>query len=66
VVGIGGTSMASPHVAGLAAMIMGKYGPMSPAALRNRLLKSADDLGARGTDPYYGKGRINAARAVGL
>ncbi len=27
---------------------------------------SADDLGEPGTDPYYGKGRINVARALGV
>jgi hypothetical protein len=30
------------------------------------LLRSADDLGQPGVDPFYGSGRINVARAVGL
>jgi subtilisin family serine protease len=34
---ISGTSMASPHVAGLAAYILGLEGPMTPAALGKRL-----------------------------
>lgn len=65
-VGLTGTSMAAPHVAGLAAMLMGEYGHLAPAAVRNQLIRTADDLGARGTDPYYGKGRINAAKALGV
>ena len=36
-----------------------------PAQIRARLQQSADDLGQPGTDPYYGKGRINAGNAVG-
>ena len=60
-----GTSMASPAVAGVAALVVGKYGPMSPAQLETILRQSADDLGKSGNDDYYGRGRVNAARAVG-
>jgi subtilisin family serine protease len=66
VVGSRGTSMASPHVAGLAAMIMGQQGRLSPTAISAILRQTADDLGQPGTDPFYGKGRINAARALGV
>jgi hypothetical protein len=38
----------------------------NPALIRNRLHQSADQITEDGNDPYYGKGRINAARAVGL
>jgi len=31
-----------------------------------QILQSVDDLGKPGTDPYYGKGRINVARALGI
>jgi hypothetical protein len=37
----------------------------NPAAIRARLLQTADDLGRSGADAYYGKGRLNVARAVG-
>lgn len=65
VIGMNGTSMASPHAAGVAALIAEDVG-RDPAQVRARLLGTADDLGEPGTDPIYGKGRINAARAVGL
>lgn len=59
-----GTSMASPAVAGVAALIVGKYGAMQPAQLEARIRASSDDLGKRGNDDYYGGGRVNAWRAV--
>jgi subtilisin family serine protease len=66
VVGVTGTSMASPHVAGLAALLVEDIGHGKPSQVKNRLKQSADDLGAKGTDPNYGKGRINVPRALGL
>jgi subtilisin family serine protease len=65
IVGLTGTSMASPHTAGVAALIAEDVGH-SPSQIRARLQQSADDLGEPGTDPAYGKGRINAARAAGV
>jgi lantibiotic leader peptide-processing serine protease len=59
-----GTSMASPAVAGVAALVVGKYGPMHPAQVEAILRQSADDLGQPGNDPFYGRGRVNALRAV--
>ncbi len=59
-----GTSMASPHVAGVAALIMEKYGRISPAQVAAKLRSSSDDLGKPGNDDYYGLGRVNAFRAV--
>ena len=59
-----GTSMSAPSVSGVAALIVGKYGSMSPDALEGRLAASSDDLGATGVDATYGRGRVNAARAV--
>ena len=61
-----GTSMASPHVSGLAALLNEEIGRNNPAQVRAALAKSADDLGKNGRDPSYGAGRINVARALGL
>jgi subtilisin family serine protease len=65
IVGLNGTSMAAPHTTGTAALIAETVG-RNPAQVRARLQQSADDLGEPGTDPHYGKGRINAARAAGV
>jgi subtilisin family serine protease len=60
-----GTSMAAPHVSGVAALIIGKNGgEMAPAAVIAALRASADDLGKPGNDDHYGAGRVNARRAV--
>jgi subtilisin family serine protease len=59
-----GTSMAAPAVSGVAALVVGKYGPMAPAQLEAILRQSADDLGKPGNDDFYGKGRVNAFRAT--
>ena len=61
-----GTSFAAPSVAGLAALLVAQLGHGKPALIRERILQSADDLGEPGMDPYYGRGRINVARALGL
>lgn len=62
---MGGTSQASPHVAGVAALIVEKNGgSMKPAHIIQQLRQSADDLGKPGQDPYFGYGRVNAARAI--
>lgn len=63
-----GTSMASPHVAGLAALLVEQYG-RNPGAIEAAIQNSADDVlefGKPGKDDYYGHGRINVARALGL
>jgi subtilisin family serine protease len=59
-----GTSMASPAAAGVAALIIGKNGPMQPAHLEARLRASSEDLGKPGHDDFYGAGRVNAGNAV--
>lgn len=66
VVGMSGTSMAAPHVAGLAALIVEQVGKKQVGAVRNRLHQMSDDLGKVGADPIYGKGRINVVKALGL
>jgi lantibiotic leader peptide-processing serine protease len=64
--GYAGTSQATPHVAGLAALLVAEKGHGQPSMIKNAIEKSADDLGQPGTDPFYGRGRINVAKAFGL
>jgi serine protease len=62
-----GTSMAAPHVAATAALVIasGVIGPKpSPGEIERRLKATADDLGAPGPDPRYGAGKVDAARAT--
>ncbi len=63
-----GTSMATPHVAGVAAMLI-QQGITEPAAVEAALEKFAVDLGASGRDNTYGFGLVdarNALRGLGL
>lgn len=56
-----GTSMAAPHAAGVAALIIGANGgEMNPAHVLSALRAGADDLGKPGHDDFYGGGRVNA------
>jgi serine protease len=59
-----GTSMASAHVSGVAALLLGVPGGASAARLRQVLLATADDRGAPGCDDRYGAGLLDAAAAL--
>ncbi|GAA1409043.1 hypothetical protein AUR04nite_23310 [Glutamicibacter uratoxydans] len=59
-----GTSGAAPLVAGVAALIRSKYPDMSANQVINRILKTAKDTGAPGTDNLYGYGILDANAAV--
>jgi lantibiotic leader peptide-processing serine protease len=61
-----GTSLASPHAAGLAALLVAEYGKMPAAQFRSLFVSRTIDLGPPGLDPYYGAGHIDVARALGL
>lgn len=59
-----GTSMASPHVAGVAALVWSQVPTASAADIRAALVATAEDLGSGGRDNSYGYGLIQAADAV--
>jgi subtilisin family serine protease len=63
-----GTSMSSPHVAGLAALLYDRVGGARSKAnadlIVNTILETSDDLYTPGWDPIVGYGRINALAAV--
>lgn len=58
-----GTSMATPHVSAVAALVWSYFPKCSAAQIRSTLTKSALDLGAPGRDPYYGYGLVQAKAA---
>lgn len=59
-----GTSMAAPHVSGVAALILASNPSFTPDQIRNTLQSSADDLGDPGWDTDFGWGLLNADAAL--
>ncbi len=59
-----GTSMAAPHVAALAALVLGKNSALTNDQVRNAIINGVDDLGTPSFDILFGYGRINAFKAL--
>jgi subtilisin family serine protease len=61
-----GTSMATPHVAGVAALVWSHFPLCSNNQIRNVLIKTSMDRGSTGCDEYYGHGIVQAKAAYDL
>ncbi len=59
-----GTSMAAPHVSGVAALLLAASPGLTAAQLRLRLESYAIDIGVPGVDAQYGHGLVNAYNAL--
>jgi thermitase len=61
---LSGTSMATPHVSGVAAIIWGRNPGATASTIRSKLDAAVDDKGAAGRDPVFGFGRVNLQKAA--
>ena len=61
-----GTSMATPHAAGVCALIWSTGQFTTATAVRNQLTSTATDIGAAGRDNKFGFGLINADAATNV
>jgi len=59
-----GTSMATPHVSGAAALLLSADNTLTPSQVKQTLMNTSIDLGEQGLDNHYGAGRISAFAAV--
>jgi hypothetical protein len=58
-----GTSFSAPTITGAVALLAQAFPNLTGAQIVDILLRSADDLGAAGTDAIFGRGRLNIAQA---
>ncbi|HSD83115.1 MAG TPA: S8 family serine peptidase [Anaerolineae bacterium] len=61
-----GTSQATPHVSGLAALVWAQNPGYAAAQVWSRITSTAVDLGPAGVDAAFGAGRIDVRQALGL
>ena len=61
-----GTSAAAPHVAAVAALLLGRSASWTPDSVRAALTSTARDLGIAGADYTFGYGLVNAYAAAGI
>ncbi|MFG1953093.1 S8 family serine peptidase [Micromonospora sp. NPDC048830] len=59
-----GTSQATAIVSGVAALVRARHPKLNAANVVNRLIRTAEDRGARGRDPEYGFGAVDVLAAL--
>jgi hypothetical protein len=64
--GQAGSSLTSPHVAGVVALMLEQFPELRPDEILDRLVRSSRDVGELGTDPYAGAGLVQAYDAIVL
>ena len=62
-ISLDGTSMATPHVAGLAARLVSARPSIRPGSVKRAIITGAEDFGTAGWDPLWGFGLINGRAA---
>ncbi len=63
---LAGTSMAAPHVAAVAALVVSENPSFTPAQVQQALYQGADDIGEAGYDRNFGAGMVRADKAVNV
>lgn len=61
---LSGTSMATPYVTGLAAVIKGNWPMLTSSQIASIIFQTADDIGAPGVDPIFGRGEVDITKAL--
>ena len=61
---LSGTSMATPYVTGVAALVKGQSPQLTAKQVAEVIFESADDIGAKGIDPIYGHGAVDVTKAL--
>ena len=64
-VNFSGTSMSTPFVAGVSALLLAADPTLTPDEVREVLHRTAEDFGEAGPDPEYGHGRVRPVDALG-
>jgi subtilisin family serine protease len=59
-----GTSVATAHVSGVAALLIAQNPKRTPDDIRNILVATAKDLGPKGVDPQFGAGLVDPLKAL--